>query len=84
MGDSASAYMIFKTETEGSDQFEDLRADAKAILQLICKKKLHGRAWTGYTRLRTVTSGGILLTRSVMNFWANKMQGFIGKTFPLC
>jgi hypothetical protein len=32
---SASADMIFIAETEGRDHFEDLRADAKAILQWI-------------------------------------------------
>ena len=39
MGDSPSAYTIFIEETEGTDHSEDLRADAKAILQWICKKK---------------------------------------------
>jgi len=39
MGDSASAYTVFIAETEGRDHFGDLRADAKAILQGICKKK---------------------------------------------
>ena len=46
MGDSASAYTIFITETEGRDHFKDLRADAKAILQGICKKKKKN-AWKG-------------------------------------
>ena len=35
---------FFLTETEGKEHFEDLRADAKAILQWICKKK---NAWKG-------------------------------------
>jgi hypothetical protein len=43
MGDSPSAYTIFIAETEGRDHFEDLRADAKVILQWGCKKN----AWKG-------------------------------------
>jgi len=44
MGDSPSAYTIFIAETEARDHFEDLTADAKAILQWICKKKcMEGR-----------------------------------------
>jgi hypothetical protein len=48
MGHSPSAYAIFVAETEGRDDFEDLRAHAKAVLQWICKKN----AWKGVDRIQ--------------------------------